>query len=189
MADSIADRPAFSLDYRRAPVHRFPAAHDDALNGYLWLLARGEDIVVMGDSAGGHLALGLCVQLRELGLGQPRAVVAFSALVDSTWTLSREREQHVDDAFVRVRAAQKLTELYTGSDHFDDPRLNVLGAVGPDLPPILLRAGAAEALWSRSPRGNRNRTEQFTTAARDRRDRRSPPRRVRASRPSHAAHR
>lgn len=143
------DRPAFSLDYRRAPEYRFPAAHDDTLNGYLWLLARGhaaEDIVVMGDSAGGHLALGLCVQVRELGLAQPKAVVGFSALVDSTWTLSREREPHVDDAFMRVRAARKLTELYTGSDHFDDPRLNVLGAVGPDLPPILLQAGAAEVL-------------------------------------------
>ncbi|MFX0576640.1 alpha/beta hydrolase [Nocardia nepalensis] len=143
------DRAAFSLDYRRAPEYRFPAAHDDTLNGYLWLRARGhaaEDIVVMGDSAGGHLALGLCVQLRELGLEQPRAVVGFSALVDSTWALAKEREPHVDDAFMRVRAARKLTELYTGSDHFADPRLNVLSAVGPDLPPILLQAGAAEVL-------------------------------------------
>jgi len=143
------DRPAFSLDYRRAPEYRFPAAHDDTLNGYLWLLARGhaaEDVIVMGDSAGGHLALGLCVRLRELGLAQPKAVVGFSALVDSTWTLAQQREPLVDDAFMRVRAARQLTGLYTGSDHFDDPRLNVLSAVGPDLPPTLLQAGAAEVL-------------------------------------------
>ena len=64
------DRPAFSLDYRLAPEHTFPAAHDDALNGYLWLLEQGyqsADIVVMGDSAGGHMALSLIGQLRELG--------------------------------------------------------------------------------------------------------------------------
>lgn len=80
------------------------------------------------------------------GSPQPKAVVGFSALVDSTWTLAQEREPLVDDAFMRVRAARELTGLYTGSDHFDDPRLNVLSAVGPDLPPTLLQAGAAEVL-------------------------------------------
>ncbi|WP_107654174.1 alpha/beta hydrolase [Nocardia suismassiliense] len=143
------DRSAFTLRYRRAPEHRFPAAHDDVLNGYLWLLEQGhaaQDIVLMGDSAGGHMALGLCVQLRELGLPQPKAVVGFSALVDSTWTLADARRAEVKDAFMSFTLATRMTGLYTGTAHFDDPRLNVAAHVGPDLPPMLLQAGASEML-------------------------------------------
>ncbi|MCU1641761.1 MAG: alpha/beta hydrolase [Nocardia sp.] len=143
------ERSAFALRYRLAPEHRFPAAHDDVLNGYLWLLEQGhaaEDIVVIGDSAGGHMALGLCVQLRELGLPQPRAVVCFSALVDATWSLADQRRTQVRDSFMSLGLASRMTGLYTGTTHFDDPRLAVLDGVGPDLPPILLQAGGSEML-------------------------------------------
>src|SRR5439155_2440044 len=81
----LCDRPAFSVGYRLAPRHRFPAGHEDVVNGYLWLLDNGfraEDIVVAGDSAGGHLALALCGELRRRGLAQPAGVVAFSPLID-----------------------------------------------------------------------------------------------------------
>ncbi|WP_433661710.1 alpha/beta hydrolase [Nocardia sp. CA-128927] len=143
------DRSAFTLRYRRAPEHRFPAAHDDVLNGYLWLLEQGhaaQDIVLMGDSAGGHMALGLCVQLRELGLPQPKALVGFSALVDSTWSLADARRAEVDEAFMSFGLATRMTGLYTGTTHFDDPRLNVAAHVGSDLPPMLLQAGGSEML-------------------------------------------
>ncbi|NUS42514.1 MAG: alpha/beta hydrolase [Mycobacteriaceae bacterium] len=142
-------RPAFSLEYRLAPRHRFPQAHDDVLNGYLWLLDQGyapADIVVIGDSAGGHLALGLCMQLREREVAQPRAVIGFSPLVDSTWRTARTREPSVRDSFMTADSALKLTGLYTGYDQFDDYRLDVLGGVGPDLPPMLLQAGGNEIL-------------------------------------------
>jgi acetyl esterase/lipase len=55
---SASNLPVFSLEHRRGPEHQFPAAHDDALAGYRWLLAQGyrpERVVVAGDSAGGHL--------------------------------------------------------------------------------------------------------------------------------------
>lgn len=141
-------RPAFTLRYRRAPEHRFPAAHLDTLNGYLWLLEQGHDprnIIVAGDSAGGHLALGLLVQLRDRGVPQPAAVVGFSALVDPTWELAREREPEVSDAFMAVHFARRVTGLYTNGDEAD-PLLKVIAGVGPDLPPILLQAGGSEVL-------------------------------------------
>ncbi|AFT98877.1 alpha/beta hydrolase [Nocardia brasiliensis] len=143
------DRPAFTLRYRRAPEHRFPAAHDDVLNGYRWLLDQGhaaEDIVLMGDSAGGHMALGLCGQLRELGLPQPKALIGFSALVDATWSLARARRAEVDDAFMTLGLARRMTGLYYGTTHFEDPRMDVAAHVGPDLPPMLLQAGGSEML-------------------------------------------
>jgi epsilon-lactone hydrolase len=128
------DRPAFTLRYRLAPEHQFPAAHDDVLNGYLWLLEQGhaaDDIVVMGDSAGMHVSLGLCVRLRELRIPLPRAVVAFSPLVDATWSLADKCREQVGDSFMSLGLASPMTGLYTGTTNFDDPRLDVLSGVGP----------------------------------------------------------
>ncbi|MFI1918215.1 alpha/beta hydrolase [Nocardia sp. NPDC020380] len=142
------ERPAFSMTYRRAPEYRFPAAQDDALNAFLWLLNQGHlssNIIVAGDSAGGHLALGLCAQLRELGIAQPRAIIGFSALVDPTW---QAIEQHpvASDPVVTLETLRKLVGLYMGTADPTDPRFAVATAVGPDLPPILLQAGANELL-------------------------------------------
>ncbi|UGT62624.1 alpha/beta hydrolase fold domain-containing protein [Nocardia asteroides] len=147
------NRPVFAVRYRRAPRYRFPAAHDDVLHGYLWLLARGHrggDIVVAGDSAGGHLALGLCGQLRALGLGQPAAVIGFSSLVDPTWQLAEANGSQVWDQFISARTGRRITHTYLAGADLDDPRLDVLGTVGADLPPMLLQAGASEALGSDS---------------------------------------
>ncbi|MFE3798833.1 alpha/beta hydrolase [Nocardia tengchongensis] len=146
-------RPVFAVRYRRAPKYRFPAAHDDVLNGYLWLLEQGHragDIIVMGDSAGAHLALGLCVQLRELGLGQPAAVVGFSSVVDPTWQLAHAHNKLVWDQFVSARTGRRITQPYFVDADFSDPRLDVLRAVGPDLPPMLLQTGGSEILASDS---------------------------------------
>ncbi|WP_280497484.1 alpha/beta hydrolase [Nocardia asiatica] len=146
-------RPVYAVRYRRAPKYRFPAAHDDVLNGYLWLIEQGHrpaDIVVMGDSAGGHLALGLCVQLRELGVDQPAALVGFSSVVDPTWQLAQAHGEHIWDQFVSARTGRRIMHTYLVGADFSDPRLNVLGAVGPDLPPMLLQTGGSEALGSDS---------------------------------------
>ena len=62
-------RRVFALDYRLAPEHRFPAALEDALAGYRWLVSLGIDphlMAVAGDSAGGGLALALVMRLRDL---------------------------------------------------------------------------------------------------------------------------
>jgi len=147
------DRPAFAVRYRRAPKYRFPAAHDDVLRGYLWLLDRGyqaKDVIVMGDSAGGHLALGLCVQLRELGIEQPAAVVGFSSVVDPTWQLAQAHHRLVWDQFVSARTGRRITHTYLAGADFKDPRLDVLNAVGSDLPPMLLQTGGSEVLASDS---------------------------------------
>lgn len=75
-----------AVDYRLAPEHRYPAAHDDAFAAYRWLLeVRGFDpsrVVLAGDSAGGNLVVATLLRAREAGLPQPAAAVLISPLVE-----------------------------------------------------------------------------------------------------------
>ncbi|MCX6397439.1 MAG: alpha/beta hydrolase [Propionibacteriales bacterium] len=136
---------AFALRYRMAPRFRFPAANEDALRAYRWLLDQGisaANIAVVGDSAGGHLALGLLGDLREAGLPMPGSVVALSPIVDGTMAIARACRV-VDPMFPRSTAYDVMSRYFDGSDSTDH-RVDVCRVAGPDLPPILIHAGGRE---------------------------------------------
>ena len=85
MITLVAKSRTFALDYRLAPEHRFPAQLEDALNAYRWLLENGADpegLILVGDSAGGNLALALLLGARESKLPLPALVVALSPPTD-----------------------------------------------------------------------------------------------------------
>lgn len=140
---------AFSLDYRMGPEHRFPAAHDDIVRAYLWLLARGhraEDIVVSGDSAGGHLSLSLCGELRRKGLAMPAGLVLFSPLVDASFDTAAAAYRLSRDPMTVPAFARRVIRHHLHTGHVSDSRFNVALEAGPDLPPALVIAGAAEMM-------------------------------------------
>lgn len=143
------ERAVFSLDYRMGPKYKFPSANEDALRGYRWLLDLGysaENIVVAGDSAGGHLALALLGDLKAHGLPQPAGVVCFSPLVDASFGLASGRAKQVFDPWFHPNTARRGLGLYTtGADHLD-PRFDVRGVAAADLPPVLIQAGAQEMM-------------------------------------------
>ncbi len=140
---------AFTVDYRLAPEHRFPAAADDVRAAYLWLMASGhapEDIIVAGDSAGGHLILDLIAENSRAGVDQPGAAVLLSPLFDLTFTLAARREQRRRDPLISAGAARRLVSHYTHGLADDSPRLKLVLAQGAELPPMLVQAGGAEML-------------------------------------------
>lgn len=147
---------AYSLDYRLAPEHPFPAAIEDTLSAYRDLLDRGEDpssIVFAGDSAGGGLAVTACLAARGAGLPLPAAVLALSPGVDATRTGdSMVTKEGADPTFTRADL-DRTGALYLAGADPHQPLLSP--AVCADLtgfPPMLVQVGANELLLDDSTR-------------------------------------
>ncbi|QNI07772.1 alpha/beta hydrolase [Mycobacterium kubicae] len=146
---SLTGLPVFCVDYRLAPQHRFPTAAQDVRAGWDWLLhgceLRAKDIVVGGDSAGGHLSVDMLLQ-PEVAANPPAALVLFSPLIDLTFALCAARELHRPDPAIRAAAAAKLVALYSMGVDPAHRRLKLDVAGGLPLPPTLVQAGGAEML-------------------------------------------
>jgi acetyl esterase/lipase len=140
----------FLPDYRLAPEHPYPAAHDDAVGVWRWLLHdQGVDpsrTVVGGDSSGGGLALALLVTLRDLGEPLPAACVLLSPWVDLTGAADSWQPGAVEDPMLTVELAHLPAGAYVGDVPLDDPRVSPLYADLHGLPPMLVHAGTLEAL-------------------------------------------
>lgn len=141
---------AFSVDYRLGPEHRFPSGGDDAVRGYRWLLDRGfapEQIIVAGDSAGGHLAQDLIAANHRDGVSQPSAMLLLSPLYDPSFEMAVALERTgVRDPLIEAAGAQKLLRLYTGDAAPDDPRMRVEFTSDMTLPPTLIQYGGREVM-------------------------------------------
>mgnify|MGYP002572636676 CR=1 FL=1 len=93
-----------SFEYRLAPEHPFPAAIEDAVAMWDYLMYMGygaRDVIIAGDSAGGNLALELALKLKEQGRAQPRGLLLFSPWTDMTASGNARRELWVDGSSVR----------------------------------------------------------------------------------------
>jgi monoterpene epsilon-lactone hydrolase len=144
--------PAIALEYRRAPEYPFPAAVDDALAAYRELVESGQTIVIVGDSAGGGLALATLVNARRAGLPQPVAAVVFSPWTDMTLSgASMDARGDYDPMFTRAHMTESAHHYLGGGDPGDE-LASPLFADLTGLPPLLVQVGSAEVLLDDSLR-------------------------------------
>lgn len=150
------------LDYRRAPENPFPAALEDSLAAYHWLLSNGiepKNIVIGGESAGGGLTAATCVALRYVGDPLPAAAICLSSWADLAHTgESMATNAEVDPTVTRERAIS-MAKLYLRDPRLylsdRDPRTPLASPIYADLhglPPLLVMAGSIEVLRDDSVR-------------------------------------
>jgi acetyl esterase/lipase len=141
----------FSLDYRLAPEHLYPAALDDTVAAYEWLLARegvpAGAICVAGDSAGGGLALGCLLRVRDAGLSPPACAACFSPWTDLAGTGASVRRNDGRCALFRTENIEEFAAAYLPAGASPrDPYASPAHADLRGLPPILLQVGSTEIL-------------------------------------------
>lgn len=135
--------------YRLAPEHPFPAALEDALTAYRWLLQQGipsERIAIGGDSAGGGLALSTAVSLRASGEPLPAALFLFSPWTDLTFSGESHHTRKPYDPIFGGDRDVLFTAAYLGKEPADNPLISPLFADLHGLPPTLIHVGEDEIL-------------------------------------------
>ncbi|NMO04687.1 alpha/beta hydrolase [Gordonia sp. TBRC 11910] len=146
---------ALVVDFRRAPEHPFPAQIEDATTVYDWLLEQNPTaaVAVVGDSAGGNVAIGSVLRLRELGRTLPQAVAVFSPFLDMENTGATLDDPEGKDVFIDRGLVELMSALLLGADSTPtDPIANPLHADLTGFPPTYVAVGGAEALLDDSRR-------------------------------------
>lgn len=143
-----------TIDYRVAPEHPFPAALNDAIYAYEWLLLHGyseDHIILAGDSAGGGLAMSLCHFLNDRDRVLPAGIVAMSPWTDLTASGSSYIDNFESDPiFGNTTDSLIYNSPYPGSCDLQNPYISPLFGDFSGFPPILIQVGSNEMLLSDS---------------------------------------
>lgn len=143
-----------AFDYRLAPEHPFPTAVHDSVDAYQWLLASGrrpEDVVLVGDSAGGALVLSVLMELRDRGLPLPAGGAPMSPWTDLE-LLGETMTPETGDPLTTEDSARSMAERYLGGQSPRNPLASAIHADLAGLPPLHIEAGERDVLYSDSVR-------------------------------------
>ena len=139
-----------AVDYRWAPEDPFPAALDDCVAAYRWLLNKvgvpPRDVVLAGDSAGGNLVVAMLLALRDAGDPLPAAGVCISPIFDIALTGDSVTSRAARDPMILPSSLQKCSAAYMGETDPRHPLMSPLYGDLKGLPPLLLQCGSEEML-------------------------------------------
>lgn len=139
----------FCAAYRLAPENPYPAALDDVLEAYCYLLQKGyapKQITLCGESAGGGLCYSLCLRLKQEGLAMPAGIIAISPWVDLTASGASYQENRENDPTLTLPSILFFARQY--AQNATDPLVSPVLADLSDLPPSLIFAAKEELLLS-----------------------------------------
>lgn len=151
------------FDYRLAPEHPYPAALEDAMRAwnYLMLLGYGaRDVIVTGDSAGGNLALALTLKLKQEKRLLPRGVVLMSPWTDLTSTGKSFQTKAEADPVLNCAYIDRMVQAYAGDRDLTDPLISPLFGDFEGFPPAYIQVGENEILLSDALRLHRTFVEK-----------------------------
>ncbi len=137
------------IDYRMAPEAPFPAAVDDAVKAYRWLLAQGlspAKLAISGDSAGGGLTLATLVALRDKDVALPKAAALLSPWTDLTGNSETMTSRAKLDPMVQKEGLMGMAAMYLNGKDAKTPLASPLFADLRGLPPLLIQVGDHETL-------------------------------------------
>ena len=138
------------VDYRLAPEHPFPAAIEDSVKSYKWLIENQKippnKIVIAGDSAGGGLTLVTLIKLRDDKISLPAAGICLSPWTDLALTGNSLIRNAKIDPFLKFYDLVFMAELYVGDNDPENPYISPLYAELHNLPSILIHVGTAEII-------------------------------------------
>ncbi|GGP18197.1 alpha/beta hydrolase [Nonomuraea glycinis] len=143
----VARRPVLALDYRQGPVHNLADSLADALDAYDCLLERGydaSDVIIAGDSAGGHLTLATLLALRDRSLPLPAAAICLSPWADLTD--HPRRDNRWQDPMLAAGRVRWLARRWTSGLDPCDPLVSPVLGDFTGLPPLMIVTGSTEVL-------------------------------------------
>ena len=148
------DLHAYSINYRLAPEDPYPAGLDDAFYAYKWLLEEksipAENLIIMGDSAGGGLALALLYRIRIQNLPQPKALICLSPWTDMTLTSETIKTKVDEDVFFNLKNLESSAIAYYQKESPENPEISPIFADFNGFPPIFIQVGTREMLLNDS---------------------------------------
>ncbi|PKP46719.1 MAG: alpha/beta hydrolase [Bacteroidetes bacterium HGW-Bacteroidetes-11] len=136
-------------EYRLAPENPFPAAVDDSVKVYQWLLTSGfkpENILIAGESAGGGLCLAILLALKERNIALPVAAVAISPWTDLTCSSDSYRTKN-KVSLAPLNSWTVFSKYYIGENQATHPLISPLFGDLEGLPPILINSGVDDELF------------------------------------------
>lgn len=146
---SSTSMDVLSFDYRLAPENPYPAATQDAMQvwDYLMLLGYGaRDVILAGDSAGGNLALSLCLKLKSEGRLMPRGLVLMSPWTDLTASGKSHMTKAEIDPVLNAAYLEQIIQNYAAGRELTDPLISPLFGDYEGFPPTYIQVGSNEIL-------------------------------------------